>query len=74
MGLLPAITQGFGLGRAFRGPSELALIASDTELERHLNRLADLGATDFYARAFGTPDEVARTREFLVAYARTRGA
>ncbi|MDN5895074.1 MAG: TIGR03564 family F420-dependent LLM class oxidoreductase [Nocardioides sp.] len=53
-------------------PSELALIGSENELERHLDRLADIGATDFYARVFGTPHEVVRTREFLVARARSR--
>lgn len=55
-------------------PTELALIGSDTVIERQLDRLADLGAIDFYAWAFGTPDEMARTREFLVSYARTHGA
>ncbi len=51
------------------GPADVAVIGNESEVERHLQALADAGATDFLASIFPVGDDApaseARTRSFL---------
>ena len=49
------------------GPEDLALIGSADQVAERLGAVADAGATTFAASEFGTPDELAATRELLVS-------
>ncbi len=54
------------------GPGDLAVIGDEDNAAQQLQRFAEAGATAFSANPFGTPDEIARTRAFLAAFARER--
>jgi 5,10-methylenetetrahydromethanopterin reductase len=46
-------------------PEDVALVGSESEVERQLAELDQAGATDFTASPFGSADEQQRTLEFL---------
>jgi F420-dependent oxidoreductase-like protein len=47
------------------GPPDVAIVGSEEEVSAAITRLAEAGATEFSAVAYGTPDEVARTHALL---------
>ncbi len=48
------------------GPSDLAIVGTEADVEDQLDGLADVGVTDFNASIFpGSPEEAARTRAVL---------
>ena len=47
------------------GPPDVAIVGDEEEVSAAIGRLADAGATDFSAAAYGTPDEVSRTDALL---------
>ena len=47
------------------GPPDVAIVGSEEDVSAAIARLADAGATEFSAAAFGTPDEVQRTHALL---------
>jgi F420-dependent oxidoreductase-like protein len=47
------------------GPPDVAIVGSEEEVATSIGRFADAGATDFCGAAFGTPDELSRTRALL---------
>jgi len=56
------------------GPEDVAVVGSESEVERQLADLEQAGATDFTASPFGSAEEQQRTLEFLrsrVAHARS---
>lgn len=49
------------------GPEDVAIIGSADQVAERLKAVADAGATTFAASEFGTPDEMAATRELLIS-------
>ena len=49
------------------GPADVAIIGGEEEVESHLRRIKDAGATDFCGHPFGDDEQTARTRAFLAA-------
>ena len=49
------------------GPADVAIVGSEQNVERQLQHLEALGATDFEASVFGSPDEQQRTLAVLRA-------
>jgi F420-dependent oxidoreductase-like protein len=47
------------------GPEDVALIGSESDIERRLDELEHAGGNEFNASVFGSPDEQRRTFEFL---------
>jgi hypothetical protein len=47
------------------GPEDVALIGSESEMERRLAELEQAGGNEFNASIFGSSDEQRRTFEFL---------
>ncbi len=47
------------------GPADVAVVGTEAEVARHLDRLRDAGATDFVAAPFGTTDEHRRTLDVV---------
>ena len=47
------------------GPADIAMIGDENAIAAHVHRIADSGATEFCASAFGSADERARTQAFL---------
>jgi F420-dependent oxidoreductase-like protein len=47
------------------GPSDVAIVGDEEHVARSIERFSDVGATEFSAAAFGTPDDVARTYALL---------
>ena len=57
------------------GPEDVAVVGSESEVERQLAELEQAGATDFTASPFGSTEEQQRTLDFLRAMvAHGRGA
>ena len=57
------------------GPADVAVVGSESDVERQLAQLEQAGATDFTASPFGSAEEQQRTVEFLGAMvAHGRGA
>lgn len=52
-----------------RGPGDVAIVGDEGVVRAQLDRLADIGVTDFAASPYGTPDERAATRALLSAFA-----
>lgn len=48
------------------GPEDIAIIGSADEVAERLSGVAEAGGTAFAASEFGTPDELAATRELLI--------
>jgi 5,10-methylenetetrahydromethanopterin reductase len=49
------------------GPADVALVGSESEIERQLDALEEAGATDFTANIFGSEGERQRTLELLAS-------
>jgi alkanesulfonate monooxygenase SsuD/methylene tetrahydromethanopterin reductase-like flavin-dependent oxidoreductase (luciferase family) len=49
-------------------PVDLALIGAEDEVAARLDELEGVGVTEVLANVLGTPEEVARTRAFLVSW------
>jgi alkanesulfonate monooxygenase SsuD/methylene tetrahydromethanopterin reductase-like flavin-dependent oxidoreductase (luciferase family) len=47
------------------GPPDVAIVGTEEEVAAVIARLADAGATEFSAVAYGTPEEVRRTFALL---------
>jgi F420-dependent oxidoreductase-like protein len=47
------------------GPADVAIVGDEGTVGKAVQRLADLGATDFVAAQFGSRDDLGRTRDFL---------
>jgi F420-dependent oxidoreductase-like protein len=47
------------------GPSDVAIVGSETDVAAAIGRFADAGTTEFSAAVYGTPDEVQRTLALL---------
>jgi len=47
------------------GPGDIAIVGDEAAVHAQLDRLAEIGVTDFAASPFGTPDERAATRALL---------
>ena len=57
------------------GPADVAIVGDESAVGDALTRLAEAGATDFFAAPFGVPgddDALARTRALLAARAKSR--
>jgi 5,10-methylenetetrahydromethanopterin reductase len=48
-------------------PGDIAILGDEATLSAALRRVQDAGATDFNAAAFGSPEEIERTYEFLAS-------
>lgn len=47
------------------GPADVMIVGNESEVERQLARLEDVGATDFTASPLGSADDQRRTMQFL---------
>jgi F420-dependent oxidoreductase-like protein len=54
------------------GPAEVAVVGSESDVERQLAAIERAGGTELNANVFGSPEEQQRTFEFLQAQARVR--
>jgi len=47
------------------GPADVAIVGSASEVAAQIRHLADIGATDFIAPLFGSPDEIRASTDVL---------
>jgi len=47
------------------GPADVAIVGDESTIGKSIQRLSDVGVTDFVAAAFGTSEEHTRTGEYL---------
>lgn len=47
------------------GPADVALVGDESTIGKTIQRLSDVGVTDFVAAEFGNAEELARTRDYL---------
>jgi alkanesulfonate monooxygenase SsuD/methylene tetrahydromethanopterin reductase-like flavin-dependent oxidoreductase (luciferase family) len=43
------------------GPADVAVVGNESDVRAQVLRLADIGATDFCAAPFGSPEEIKAT-------------
>jgi F420-dependent oxidoreductase-like protein len=48
-----------------QGPADVAIVGDEATVAKHVQRIADVGVTDFAAAEFGGKEDRARTREVL---------
>ncbi len=48
-----------------QGPADVAIVGDEATVAKQVQRIADIGVTDFAAAEFGSKEERARTREML---------